>query len=97
MMVTRFAYHRQSVLLMQFDYMQQIDSDEWKSVQGQTLQTLMKLRAAFRADIQRTLNTETARISMVRSVGRRGNALLQRLRRNVSRVRGGELESSRRG
>ncbi|MET7769093.1 hypothetical protein [Nocardia sp. NPDC005366] len=96
-MVTRFAYHRQSVLLMQFDYMQQIDSAEWKAVQDQTLDTLTKMRAAFRADIQRTLNTETARVSMVTTVRRRGNALLQRLRRSVSRVRGGELQSSRQG
>ncbi|MBP2194174.1 hypothetical protein [Nocardia goodfellowii] len=92
--VTRFAYHRQSILLMQFDYMQQIDADAWKSVQSQTFDTLNKLRAAFRHDIQRTLNPETAWASMARSSGRRGKALLQRLRHSVSRATSGELAPS---
>lgn len=55
-MATRFVSGRQRMLLMQFDYLRQIDPAEWAAVEGKAHGTLLELRSALRSDIQRTLD-----------------------------------------
>ncbi|AHH15018.1 hypothetical protein NONO_c02010 [Nocardia nova SH22a] len=85
-MSTRFASHRQQMVLMKFDYLKQIDAVEWKAVEDQAHTTVLKLRSALRDDIQRTLGGYrlplTARL---RRVGRRATKLYRRRRAKLAR------------
>ncbi|MDQ3827395.1 MAG: hypothetical protein M3325_17360, partial [Actinomycetota bacterium] len=45
---------RHRVLLMKFDYMQEVDAKEWR-VEGHTHEMLMRVRIEFRRDLRRTM------------------------------------------
>ncbi|WP_280476657.1 hypothetical protein [Nocardia farcinica] len=82
----RFAHHRQSMLLMQFSHMREMNPEEWKSIENVAHRKPLELRAAFRRDIHGTLNP--------RSMSSRR---FRRLRRRFSLARRGESRRFVRG